>query len=148
MTATTIREALTRANVQVPDELIADLAVPVIVDRPQRQGDVGIFPLSMLRGPLSGAEVAALEPVPAKGVRVVESEATGNTHLLMTEVGCPPVLFARRSSDLTLGVVRVPEGSVAHLIHTDEHGVNAFGPGDWLLHGKREQAEEIRRVAD
>ena len=40
------------------------------------------------------------------------------------------------------------DGSVAHLIHTDEHGCNAVGPGVYVLHGKREQAEEIRRVAD
>jgi hypothetical protein len=45
-------------------------------------------------------------------------------------------------------VLDVPEGAVAYLIHTDEHGANGIGPGTYRLTGKREQADEIRRVAD
>ena len=50
--------------------------------------------------------------------------------------------------DLVLAVVSVPDGESAELIHTDEHGCNAMGPGDYVIRGKRELAEEIRRVAD
>jgi hypothetical protein len=47
-----------------------------------------------------------------------------------------------------LGHLTVGEGATAYLIHTDEHGANAIAPGSYRLHGKREQAEIIRRVAD
>lgn len=53
-----------------------------------------------------------------------------------------------RAGDVGLGTLHVPDGAVAWLIHTDEHGVNGIGPGTYRLHGKIEQAEEIRRVAD
>jgi hypothetical protein len=42
----------------------------------------------------------------------------------------------------------VPEGETADLIHTDEHGCNTMGPGLYVIRGKRERADEIRRVAD
>lgn len=32
--------------------------------------------------------------------------------------------------------------------HTDEHGANAMGPGTYVVRGKREEADAIRRVAD
>jgi hypothetical protein len=45
-------------------------------------------------------------------------------------------------------VLDVAKGATAYLIHTDEHGANGIGPGTYRLTGKREQADEIRRVAD
>lgn len=137
----TLTEILSRHDIAVADELLADIVVPVISDRPQRQGDVAIVP----RGPLSTAERADCELVPRTGIAVVHGEATGNTHMLDAD---GPVWFARREGGVRLGVVEVGEGATAYLIHTDEHGANAFGPGTYVLHGKREQAEEIRRVAD
>lgn len=137
----TLTQILERHDIAVADELLAELVVPVISDRPQRQGDVAIIP----RGPLSAAERADCELVPRAGIAVVRGEATGNTHMLDAE---GDVWFARREGGVQLGVVEVAEGATAYLIHTDEHGANAFGPGSYTLHGKREQAEEIRRVAD
>lgn len=141
----TLKTVLERADVTVPDETLAELVVPVLT-APQRQGDVGVFP----RGPFGPAERDRAQLVPAKGVAVVVGEATGNTHLLMPEPGCE-VLWSPnqpRDGDVLLGVLHVPESGVAWLIHTDEHGANGIGPGTFTLRGKREQADEIRRVMD
>jgi len=142
----TLTTILDRANVSVPDDLLADLVVPVLTG-PQRQGDVLIVP----RPPLGAAEGSTLHPIPATGVAVVRGEATGNTHLLQPETGCT-VLWAPHvatdPADVLLGVLSVPGGAVAWLIHTDEHGANGIGPGTYVLRGKREQADELRRVAD
>jgi hypothetical protein len=137
----TFVEVLGRAGVSVPDETIAEIEVPVL-SGPQRQGDVGIFP----RGPLSDAERDKAMIVPPEGVPVVRGEATGNTHLLQPAPGST-VWFARRESGVLLGVVEVV-GGPAYLIHTDEHGANGLAAGTYVLHGKREQADVIRRVAD
>lgn len=140
----TLTNILTRAGVTVPDELIADMEVPVLTG-PQRQGDVLVIP----RPPLGGAELDSLHPAPAGGVAVVVGEATGNTHLLQPE---PDTVVLWKpdttGAGVALGTLHVPEGAVAWLIHTDEHGANGIGPGTYRLHGKREMADEIRRVAD
>ena len=93
----------------------------------------------------------AFDSVPAKGVQVVTGEATGNTHWLHRGFDSPGVQWGRVTTsrdDLVLAVVTVPEGQSAELIHTDEHGANAMGPGTYVIRGKRELADEIRRVAD
>lgn len=136
----TLESVLALHDIAVPDETIAAVEVPVLAG-PQRQGDVMIVP----REPLTKAERAAARPVPREGVAVVRGEATGNTHLLHAE---GDVLWAERSGDLLLGVLEIPAGATAYLIHTDEHGANGIAPGTYALHGKREQADEIRRVAD
>lgn len=142
---TTLSTVLERAKITVPDATIADLVVPVLT-APQRQGDVGIFP----RPAVGAAELSTFVPVPADGVAVVRGEATGNTHLLMPEPGHPVYWQPANpaAGDVMLGVLHVPAGSVAWLIHTDEHGANGIGAGTYTLRGKREQAEEVRRVQD
>lgn len=139
----TLSTALARHDITVADELLADIEVPILTG-PQRQGDVLILP----RPHLGAAELAAMVAVPREGVAVVRGEATGNTHLLDAVQGVVrwAAHVARSADDLTLGVLDVD--GVAHLIHTDEHGCNAIGPGTYVLHGKREMADEIRRVAD
>lgn len=136
----TIGSVLALHDITVPDETIAELEVPVL-SGPQRQGDVLIVP----RKPMTAAERKSAKPVPREGVAVVRGEATGNTHLLHAE---GEVLWSERRADLLLGVVEVPEGATAYLIHTDEHGANAMNRGTYALHGKREQADIVRRVAD
>lgn len=138
--AHTYASVLDLHGIAVPDETIAELEVPVLAG-PQRQGDILITP----RAPLTAAERKQMSVVPAAGVAVVRGEATGNTHLLHAE---GDVRFARRDSGVLLGVLEVGTGAVAYLLHTDEHGCNAVAPGTYALHGKREQADEIRRVAD
>lgn len=143
-TTLTLGEALARHNITVADELLADIEVPVLTG-PQRQGDILILP----RPPIGNAELDSMTPVGREGVAVVRGEATGNTHLLDAVEGT--VLWRphnRTGGDVLLGVLHVGQGSIANLLHTDEHGANAIGPGTYVLHGKREQAAEIRRVAD
>ncbi len=141
----TLTEVLSKHDVTVPDETIADLTVPILAG-PQRQGDVLIAP----RAKFGTAELADFIPVPAEGIAVVRGEEStgGNTHLLHAEgdVRWAPAVQARGS--VSLGRLMVGEGATAYLIHTDEHGANGIAPGAYVLHGKREQADEIRRVAD
>ena len=136
---TTYREALDRAGVTIPDDALADLEIPVLTTM-QRQGDVLIVPSHDT--PPAGGEI------PPEGVAVVRGEATGNTHLLMVDRGSGVTWHPSARDPLVLGTLTVPDDAVAHLLHTDEHGVNAIGPGCYVLRGKREQAEEVRRVAD
>lgn len=140
----TLTQALARHDLTAADESLAEIEVPVLTGT-QRQGDILITP----RAPIGNAELGSMIPVPREGVAVVRGEATGNTHLLDAIDGT--VLWQAhvgRQGDVLLGVLHVPFGSTAHLIHTDEHGCNAIGEGTYTLHGKREMAEEIRRVAD
>ncbi|MCT7361184.1 hypothetical protein A7G45_00010 [Mycolicibacterium llatzerense] len=128
----------------LPDHLIADAEVPVLTGV-QFQGDIGIIPAET--DPFA-AEHVTLLPVPDKGIQAVTGEATGNTHWLHRGFDSPGVLFGRVAHELVIGVVSVPVGQTAELIHTDEHGANAMGPGLYVLRGKRELADEIRRVQD
>lgn len=135
---------LDRAGVSVPDVDLADIEVPVL-SGVQRQGDVLVIPKA-----LTDKQSALLKPVPLEGIAVVRGEATGNTHLLHGEgdVTWAPITDPRDPNAVLLGVLKVAKRAVAWLIHTDEHGVTGIGPGSYVLHGKREQADLIRRVAD
>lgn len=140
---TTTKTLLDRVDLNTSglSDRVADIEVPAL-STPQRQGDVGIFP----RPSLTDAERSQCDPVPAAGVAVVRGESTGgNAHILLAD---GPVLFGRRDSGVLIGVVDVPDGSTAHLIHTEEHSAISLAPGSYRVHGKREQADEIRRVAD
>lgn len=146
MTTITLRDLLAEHNIAVPDETIAEITVPVLTG-PQRQGDVAIFP----RKPLGQAQLDRMADVPATGVQVVRGEATGNTHLLHPAGGRVRWQAAAPNGDpaqVLLGTLVVDDDAVCFLIHTDEHGANGIGPGTYALHGKREMADEIRRVAD
>jgi hypothetical protein len=128
-------------QVAIPEHLEAQAEIPLISDRPQRQGDVYVIP--QRPGIIDGAE-----PVPAEGVPVVRSEAGGNTHLLVAEgfVSWKPQVGIR--SDLAAqGTLVVDQGSSAYLIHP-EHGATGMGPGHYTIRRQREQADEIRIVAD
>lgn len=140
----TLTQALARHDITAADEALAEIEVPILTG-PQRQGDILVIP----RAQLGAAELPAMTQVPREGVAVVRGEATGNTHLLDAVDGV--VLWQptqARVGEVTLGILHVEAGSAALLIHTDEHGANGIGPGTYTLHGKREMADEIRRVAD
>lgn len=149
MSATTFGEALEKIGVSLPAHLVADAEVPVLTG-PQTQGDLMIVPAE---DDVFDIRLVKLEPVPDNGVQVVRGEATGNTHWLHRGMESTGVMFGRVVNDaLVLGVVHVPVGETAELIHTDEHGCNAMGrpveAGDFVLRGKQEMADQIRRVAD
>jgi hypothetical protein len=145
---TTYADVLGAHNITAPDDLLAEVEVPVLAGD-QRQGDVGIWaeplPVNLARTPERAIVFGA------GGVPVVQGEATGNSHILDAYNDAPvywhPVSPGGRDA-LTLGWLDVPEGSVATLIHTDEHGVNSMAAGTYRLTGKREMADEVRRVAD
>ena len=95
--------------------------------------------------PMRGGLVAGLAPVPPEGIPVVRGEAGGNTHLLVAE---GPVSWAPNTTDRAIqGSLVVEEGGVAYLTHP-EHGCQGIGPGHYTVRRQREQAEEIRIVAD
>lgn len=109
----------------------------------QRQGDVFIIPQDM-----TGSLTPATNQVPREGFPVVKGIAGGNTHLLL---GSGQTLYtefaAGQAGAQDLGVLTVPENSTGYLAHP-EHGYLAIAPGTYLMRAQREQADEIRRVAD
>ena len=146
MPSTNYAEALARHDITIPAHLEAQAEIPVLTGV-QVQGDVIITPR---RGGKSAHEAIA---VPASGVQVVRGEATRNTHWLdNANVDAAPCLWvaipAGGQDGLTLGLLDVPEGQVALLTHTDEHGSNAIGPGSYRIGRQQQQAEHIEMVRD
>ncbi len=139
MTNPTLSDLIDRTGVDVLDYLDRDALVPVLTGL-QCQGDVAVIPHR------PGKSAYKAVPVPAEGVPVVRGESGGNTHLLLAE---GPVNWTATPgvNDLTIGIVDVPDGSVAYLAHP-EHGYLAMGPGNYTLRRQREQADELRMVAD
>lgn len=138
MTATTYDAVLSAHGVTIPAHLEAQAAIPVLTAL-QVQGDVAIIP--------TRASAKKGNPVPPAGIAVVRGESGGNTHLLVAE---GPVAWAPVVGNpglLDLGVVTVPEGATAFLLHP-EHGANAMGAGSYTIRRQREQADELRVVAD
>lgn len=135
----TLEEIMTKHDVEVPEQLLADAEVPML-DGPQRQGDVIVLPVALARP----GKVESPSAVPAEGVAVVRGENGGNTHLLVAE---GPVVWAPATGTLDLGTLTVPDGAAAWLLHP-EHGTNGIAPGSYVVRRQREQADEIRLVAD
>lgn len=140
MSIHTYGSSLALVGVTVPEHLEASAEVPIITGL-QVQGDLIIRPVTT-------AAPSGMEPVGAAGVQVVRGEATGNTHWLHAGFDSPGVTWKRLDEGLLVGVVVVPDGQTALVIHTDEHGSNGLGAGVYELRGKREQADVIRRVQD
>jgi len=135
----TLATLIDRHGITVEDHLDLDDLVPVHTGL-QRQGDVLIVPTL-------GNAKPATTPVPAAGVPVVRGEAGGNTHAIVAD---GPVFCDTRqasTTDLTLATLTVPDGSVAYLAHP-EHAYTGIGPGTYTLRRQREQADELRIVAD
>ena len=129
----TYEEVMGAHDVEIPAHLVAEAEVPVLSGL-QVQGDVAIIPRKV------AADLGSR--VPADGLPVVRGEAGGNTHLLVGDAWWRPA-----NDLLTLGYVNVPEGGDAYLLHP-EHGAMGLAPGSYEIRRQREQADEIRRVAD
>lgn len=138
MTATTYDDVLSAHGVTIPAHLEAQAAIPVLTGL-QVQGDVAIIP--------ARASAKKGTRVPPAGIAVVRGESGGNTHLLVAEGAVSWAPVVGNPTTLDLGVVTVPEGATAFLLHP-EHGANAMGPGNYTLRRQREQRELIERVAD
>lgn len=133
-------DLIDRHGVEIDPHLDREALVPVSCGL-QRQGDVIVIPAAIVPPPSN-----AQTPVPRAGVAVVRGEAGGNTHLLLAD---GPVLYdpAPPASALTLGVLTVGAGATAYLAHP-EHGYAGIGVGVYTVRRQREQADEIRIVAD
>lgn len=134
----TLDRAITRFGVTVHDHHDLNQLVPVHTGM-QRQGDVLVQPRPDL--------LAATTAVPAQGVAVVRGENGGNTHLLLAD---GIVFFDQREASATsllLGVLTVADGATAYLAHP-EHAYSGIAPGTYRVLRQREQADELRLVAD
>lgn len=129
----TLSNLIDRHGVDVHDHLDRDELVPVTAGL-QFQGDVAVVP----------ATRKGIDPVPAAGVVVVRGENGGNTHLLLAD---GPVMFTVREDGQILGFLTVPDEATAYLAHP-EHGFVGIAPGSYELRRQREQADQIRQVAD
>ena len=139
MTAT-VTELVDRYGVDIHEHLDRDSNIPVLHGIP-RQGDIIVIP--------GGQHVRQLDlmPVPADGWPVVRGESGGNTHLLLADGDVRYVTNIPSPTDLLLGSFVVDEGAVAWLAHP-EHGYTGIGPGSYTIRRQREQADELRLVAD
>jgi hypothetical protein len=142
----TYASALDLIGVTVPQHLAADAEVPVLTG-PQAQGDLLIMPIDRPAGP-------GWSMVPVSGVPLVQGEATSNTHWLHRGFDSPGVLWLRPPADepgdddLIVAWLRVPDGQAALLIHTDEHGANGIGPGEYVIKRKRQIVISLSRVRE
>ena len=135
-TTATIADLTERTGVAIVTDWEPNFEIPVLTGV-QRQGDVIVVP----------ADVTATTDVPAQGTPVVRGESGGNTHAVYAD---GPVRCDTRAAsvrDLTVATLTVPAGSVAYLGHP-EHGYLGIGPGSYALRRQREQAEELRVLAD
>lgn len=116
-----------------------DIEIPVLTGV-QRQGDVIVVPAT---------GVSVVQPVPTAGAPVVRGESGGNTHAIHADpdsgVCCDTL--AALPTDLRVATLYVPKGATAWLAHP-EHGFLGIGPGTYEVRRQREQADELRMVAD
>ncbi len=135
----TLAQMIDEHGVQVDDHLDRDLTVPASAAL-QRQGDIIVIPAAVAR-PAGHATT----PVAREGVAVVRGESGGNTHLLLAS---GDVFYdAQPASGLDLGVLTVAPDAVGYLAHP-EHGYCGIAPGTYVVRRQREQADEVRMVAD
>ncbi|RSN15417.1 hypothetical protein DMB42_00720 [Nonomuraea sp. WAC 01424] len=132
----TIKQAIAAFGVDVDEHLDRQAEIPVLSGL-QFQGDVAVVPVT--RQPVR-------TPIPASGVPVVRGQAQANTHLLVAD-GKAFFTPDRSSGTLVLGVLTVEEGATAYLAHP-EHAFTGIAPGTYELRRQREQADQVRLVAD
>lgn len=137
MSMTTVADLNDMAGLTLTTDWASDVEIPVMSGM-QRQGDVLVRP----------AAVDPATPVPASGTPVVRGENGGNTHAVYADG--PGVLcdtYPATGSDLTVATLLVPAGSQAFLGHP-EHGYLGVAPGAYRIKRQREQADELRLIAD
>lgn len=134
---TTLAQIETQYGLTHLDHLDRDADLPTVT-RLAFQGDVAIIRRA-------GKFKPATTPIPPAGFPAVRGENGGNTHLLVG-VGCYDQQ-APSASNLMLGVLTVPAGGTCLLSHP-EHGGMVIAPGTYELRRQREQADELRLVAD
>lgn len=134
-------------QVTIPDGLVVDADLPTAAPgSPCAQGDVTVFAWSDLRRKAQDATT----PIPADGVTI--AVGNGGHHHTLYGAG---FFDARRGDEMVYGTLTVPGDGQVLLLHTDpsrrlsdEHGAVQITAGTYRIGGQREQADEIRRVAD
>ena len=134
----TLTEAIDHFNVEVLDHLDRDVTIPLITNI-GRQGDVLIL--------AAARKKPAVTPLPAAGFPAVRGENGGNTHLLLVDGAAFYDSLPVSPTKLDLGVLTIEPGSTGYLAHP-EHGYLSIAPGTYVLRRQREQADELRLVAD
>ncbi|HEY3924757.1 MAG TPA: hypothetical protein VGL75_09350 [Acidothermaceae bacterium] len=132
-----VSEAIEAHGVDVFDYLARDAEVP-LVTRAAAQGDVFVLRVT--------TKAATETPITKKGVQVVRGENGGNTHSLHGD-GFVDFKNDTSRANLVICTLTVPEGGQAVLAHP-EHGFLEIAPGTYAISRQREQADEIRMVAD
>ncbi len=140
----TLGYILDAAGVDTRGVLDAQIEVPVLTGLGQRQGDLLVLP--------QPNQPAATTSIPQAGVMVVRAETSArNTHSFHGLDGSTSYYDTAQDAGwagLILGTLTVPDGATAFLVHTEEHGANAFGPGTYEIRRQREFAGEWALVAD
>lgn len=138
---TNLSELERMTNVRALDHLDRDAALPVVTTA-ACQGDVSILRVTTR---------LATTVLPQAGFPVVRGEAGGNTHSLHAAPGSSVCFDPNAGSgdfdDLVLGVLTVPEGEQAFLLHP-EHGGVAIAAGTYRIGRQREFQGKWRMVAD
>lgn len=130
-------------NETLSDESIAQVDVPTLTG-PQAQGDLIILPWDeSVSADQRHAAIIQAQPIPVGGTVVLTGNG-GHDHRL----ACTPgVSWYAYTESQTLGVLTVADDALAVLGHV-EHGDTHIGPGVYVIRRQREQADEIRMVAD
>lgn len=152
-------DALTNVDEQVLAPETEPVALPTtpVITGLQAQGDLIIIPwtVASMRH-VDKEHVARAAQIPTGGV-VVLTGNNGHDHTLAPVPGVrwyryrssdfPSSSWVRTPTPTTLGILVVDEGAVGVLGHI-EHGDSYIGPGHYVIRRQREQADEIRAVAD
>lgn len=130
-------EVAARTGTLIPPHLVAQAEVPTAT-KGWRQGDVYVA---------RGGTVPVGEGIPITGAghKVVAGDADRNSHILNGDGVFHP---AAANALADYGVLVVPNGGLAVLTHTGEHGSVAFPEGTWRVWGQLSYEAELRRAAD
>lgn len=146
MHTTTATRTIDMTDVLGLADLDFDLSPAPVTDAPQAQGDLIVIPWpNDVAAARRAEDVAAAKPVVRPEI-VVRGNG-GNEHTLVDPGNAGVTWHAYRDGSQTVGVVVVPDGATACMDHR-EHGRLAIGPGVFVIRRQREQADEIRLVAD
>lgn len=137
MQSATLANLIDTHGVEILDHLDRDMSIPILTGL-QRQGDVIVIP---------DMSAGATTPVLATGTPVVRGENGGNTHAIVGEGDVRVDTFTPSPRSLIVAKLSVAEGATAYLAHP-EHGYMGIGAGNYTISRQREQADEIRVVAD
>jgi hypothetical protein len=110
----------------------------------QRQGDVLVVPVGVLPAAARARvhELATLAPIPIgrEGLPVVSGRHRHAHQHCLIGWGGPswaPIVGTDATTGASVGVLTVPDGAIAHLIHTGHHASLAIPPGRYVLRRQR-----------